>query len=408
VKTSTPSRDLDASAPFPVIYREYFGFVWYQLLRLGVHETVVEDALQDVFVVVHRRLAGFEARSTLRVWLHGIVRRIAYRYRRGAQRLHRRQRAWGDEIPTGTEQEVGDYRLRRILFEALGALDPCAREVIELHVFEERSGPEVAQILGINANTAYSRIKAARKSLRAQLARRGVTPGTIPALGELRRATRPPRGAHRRVAMALALRVGTRSSSLVAAMGTSLQVCVAALAVAALGALGAASSAPATLTTLEVRQTSSPASPSQIPAPVDLRSAASPEEKRIPPVRPAAIRSRPAVSPSPPPPASIDELGEEVALLTRAKAALEHGEPATSLEVLNEHARRYPHGRLTSERIGYLAIARCRLGDTHQTDAIELLRKSGAPSLVQHVLASCNDQVPLHDRTERNRRLNGT
>ena len=62
---------------FKEVYDEHFRFVWRSLRRLGVRESDVPDAVQDVFLVVHRRLAEFEGRSKVTTWLFGICFRVA-------------------------------------------------------------------------------------------------------------------------------------------------------------------------------------------------------------------------------------------------------------------------------------------------------------------------------------------
>ena len=47
---------------FEVVYDQYFDFAWRNLRRLGVPPAQLDDAVQDTFVVVHRRLAEFEGR----------------------------------------------------------------------------------------------------------------------------------------------------------------------------------------------------------------------------------------------------------------------------------------------------------------------------------------------------------
>src|SRR5688500_11210095 len=46
------------------IFDEHASFVWRTLRHLGVHDADIEDVCQEVFVTVHRKLAGFEWRST--------------------------------------------------------------------------------------------------------------------------------------------------------------------------------------------------------------------------------------------------------------------------------------------------------------------------------------------------------
>ncbi|NJL96066.1 MAG: TIR domain-containing protein, partial [Anaerolineae bacterium] len=62
---------------FDAVYDEYFEFAWRSLRRLGVPTEALDDAVQDLFLVVHRRLDSFEGRSSLRTWIFGIALRVA-------------------------------------------------------------------------------------------------------------------------------------------------------------------------------------------------------------------------------------------------------------------------------------------------------------------------------------------
>ena len=50
---------------FEDVYLAHAGFVWRSLRRLGVPQSSLDDATQDVFVVVHRRLNEFAGRAQL-------------------------------------------------------------------------------------------------------------------------------------------------------------------------------------------------------------------------------------------------------------------------------------------------------------------------------------------------------
>jgi RNA polymerase sigma-70 factor (ECF subfamily) len=76
----------EATGAFVALYDEHFSFVWRCLRGLGVAAAQLEDATQDVFVTVHRRLGTLQDRAALRPWIFGIVRRVAYRYRRSLAR----------------------------------------------------------------------------------------------------------------------------------------------------------------------------------------------------------------------------------------------------------------------------------------------------------------------------------
>lgn len=150
---------------FDDLYDGHFDFVWRCLRRLGVDEASLDDALQDVFVVVHRRLESFEGRSSLKTWLFGIAMRVA--------RDHRRARARrGDPMPLSLDLPDGAAcpaeALERkqslsTLDAVLATLDEDKRAVLVMVEIEEMTVPEVAHALGINVNTAYSRLRLARR-----------------------------------------------------------------------------------------------------------------------------------------------------------------------------------------------------------------------------------------------------
>jgi RNA polymerase sigma-70 factor (ECF subfamily) len=163
-----------ASRPsFPALYTEHFAFVWRNLRRLGVPEASLRDAAQDVFVVVYRRLGEYEAREKVRSWLYSILTRVA--------REHARRRRRKDPTPVDHAEEIADPRAQppdrgaaqnqdlRLLLELLDELDLEKREAFVLSDLEQMTAPEIAEALGVNLNTVYSRVRAARRELRAAL-----------------------------------------------------------------------------------------------------------------------------------------------------------------------------------------------------------------------------------------------
>src|SRR5262245_42863806 len=61
---------------FRQLYDSYFTFVWRAVANRGVPAAAMDDVVQEVFLVVHRKLGEFEGRSTVRTWLSAIVRRV--------------------------------------------------------------------------------------------------------------------------------------------------------------------------------------------------------------------------------------------------------------------------------------------------------------------------------------------
>ncbi|MBK7857712.1 MAG: sigma-70 family RNA polymerase sigma factor [Archangiaceae bacterium] len=166
-------RDDAAARDFAQLYDAHVDFVWRSLRGLGVAEAHAADATQDVFIVVHRHLARFEGRASLRGWLFGIARKVAHDYRRRAQRKEQHEvlselLVDGQKTPHEAALEAEALRTLTRLIEGL---EVEKREVLVMVDVEQFSVPEVAEVLGINVNTAYSRLRAARQHLEAALAR---------------------------------------------------------------------------------------------------------------------------------------------------------------------------------------------------------------------------------------------
>jgi RNA polymerase sigma-70 factor (ECF subfamily) len=153
-------------------FRELFDahgpYIWRTLRRLGVREADAKDMCQEVFVVVHRRLPDFDGTASVRTWVYGIAVRVASQYRRRA--VHRHEEL-SDQIPeivsTPPQDDTlyGKWLLER-LNAALDRLDENQRVVFVLYELEELTMTEIASALGCPLQTAYSRLRVARETVR--------------------------------------------------------------------------------------------------------------------------------------------------------------------------------------------------------------------------------------------------
>jgi RNA polymerase sigma-70 factor, ECF subfamily len=166
----------DAGQGVTAIYEEHFDFVWRSLRRLGVPLSAVDDAAQDVFVVVHRRLSEFEGKSRLKTWLFSIALNVAQHYRRA---LARRPQEFGRELDeefvdvgsASPQDETLRAEAARLVQSLLESLDDEKRAVLVLAHLEQMPAPEIAEALGIPLNTVYSRLRLARRQFDAALRR---------------------------------------------------------------------------------------------------------------------------------------------------------------------------------------------------------------------------------------------
>jgi len=153
------------------LFEEHGRFVFRTLRRLGVRTADVEDTVQEVFIVVHRKISQYDTQYSVKGWLFGIAQRVASDYRR---RAHVRREEATDEPPTTPseppqDRDLARSRARKRLDEALDTLDERRRAVFVLYELEGMSMPEVAEAVGCPVQTAYSRMNAAKKQMRQAL-----------------------------------------------------------------------------------------------------------------------------------------------------------------------------------------------------------------------------------------------
>ncbi|MBX7197046.1 MAG: RNA polymerase sigma factor [Sandaracinaceae bacterium] len=160
---------------FEQVYDEHIDYLWRAARGMGVSPSAVDDVLQDLFLVVHRRLPEFEGRASVRTWLTRILVRVVSEHRR----RFRRKESGHDELvedaldthqPTPADEAARNQAVA-LLSEILGTMDEDQRVVFVLAEIEQLPVPEIAASLEVNVNTVYSRLRLARKDYEKHLAR---------------------------------------------------------------------------------------------------------------------------------------------------------------------------------------------------------------------------------------------
>jgi RNA polymerase sigma-70 factor (ECF subfamily) len=159
---------------FAELFVAHVRFVWRVLAAHGVPSRDLDDAAQEVFLVVHRRMDEWDpGAAPVRAWLHAIAIRVAANQRRLA---HHRHEPSGSAIePRGEKTDPGERidRTRALtrLDAVLETLDERKRQVFVLYEIEEISMQEIADIVGCPVKTAYARLYAAREQVLAAFER---------------------------------------------------------------------------------------------------------------------------------------------------------------------------------------------------------------------------------------------
>jgi RNA polymerase sigma-70 factor, ECF subfamily len=160
---------------FRVIYERWFDEVSQWIRAMGGPEADREDLVQDVFVVVHRRLPFFDG-DNLAGWLYQIARHRVRDFRR---LLWVKHLLFGSvPLPDNLAKEgaspaetLETDEKRATLERLLGKLNESERAALVLFEVDGYSGDEIAQIQGVPVNTVWARIYKARKKLKGWLAK---------------------------------------------------------------------------------------------------------------------------------------------------------------------------------------------------------------------------------------------
>ena len=164
-----------------VLFRDHAEFVWRVVQRFGVPRAEAEDAVQEVFLVVAKRLETYEERGAIRAWLVAIARQVAQHDQRARFRRDRKARALPPP-PAAADPHRLLEQSRAVAFvqNFLAALPQDHALVFYLAEVEGLTVPEIAGSLDENVNTIYGRLRAARQRFEARVQRTRSEQGRTP------------------------------------------------------------------------------------------------------------------------------------------------------------------------------------------------------------------------------------
>lgn len=166
---------------------QHFDFAARSLRNFGVRAADVDDAVQQVFIVIWHKLDRVEPQAE-RAFLFQTALRIASRHRR----THARRREASEELLEGLSSGVpladdvlDGQRARALLDRVLDRMPDDLRAVLVLYEVEQLGTGEIAKLLRLPRGTVKSRLRRAREefSRLAQAVRRQVGAGAPPRRG---------------------------------------------------------------------------------------------------------------------------------------------------------------------------------------------------------------------------------
>lgn len=161
------------TAAFEEMYRAHAPRLYSLAFRMTGSAEVAEDLLQDIFLLAHRRLAGFRGESALGTWLYRLAANQCLDHLRSRTARMAKTTDSLDEAdaaePSAPAPAVPAAVSRLDLDRAIATLPAGCREVFVLHDVEGFEHAEIAALLGISAGTSKSQVHKARLRLRARL-----------------------------------------------------------------------------------------------------------------------------------------------------------------------------------------------------------------------------------------------
>lgn len=149
------------------VYDAYATFVWRSLQRMGVPASDLEDALQEVFIVVHRKLPQYDAeRAKLSTWLFGISLNVARKHRT------RGRLTFGFDVDaqaggnSNQEAVLQSRQQAERLNVILGKMKPEHSATFVMFELESLTCQEIADLTGVPVGTVYSRLHKAREQFK--------------------------------------------------------------------------------------------------------------------------------------------------------------------------------------------------------------------------------------------------
>ena len=130
-----------------------------------------EDVLQEVFILIYRKIRWLREPELLRPWVYRIATREAFKHLK-------RERRWADktedesvllDLPAPSRDELAPEMIAQLVAQLVERLSPASRAVIVLHYLHEMPLAEIAEVMGVAVGTVKSRLAYGLDLMRRQL-----------------------------------------------------------------------------------------------------------------------------------------------------------------------------------------------------------------------------------------------
>lgn len=157
----------DDRAALDELFRLMQEPLYRYIVSLVGSRTLAEDVLQEVFILIYRKLRWLREPELFRPWAYRIATREAFKHLK-------HERRWSDQsIDETILEDVAapprDALTPELIAQIVAQVSPASRAVIVLHYLHEMPLGEVADVLGLALGTVKSRLAYGLDCLRKQL-----------------------------------------------------------------------------------------------------------------------------------------------------------------------------------------------------------------------------------------------
>lgn len=158
--------------------------------RLAGSGPHVEDVVQEVFLIAHRKREALAGHSEPRAWLYRTATNVVRHHQRSLARRrrlseavaaeggHRDPEAWDGG---GPETRLASRQQAEAIRTCVLDLPLKQREVFVLYELEQLEGSDIADLLGVPVNTVWTRLHHGRKRFKELWTRRAAAAGEVTA-----------------------------------------------------------------------------------------------------------------------------------------------------------------------------------------------------------------------------------
>jgi RNA polymerase sigma-70 factor, ECF subfamily len=153
---------------FDLLFRSLQEPLYRYVFSLVGARALAEDILQEVFILIYRKIRWLREPELLRPWAYRIATREAFKHLK-------RERRWSDK--TEDESVLLDLLAPsrndlapELVARLVANLSPASRAVIALHYLHDMSLAEIAEVMGVAVGTVKSRLAYGLDLMRRQMA----------------------------------------------------------------------------------------------------------------------------------------------------------------------------------------------------------------------------------------------